>query len=70
MAPQLLKCTEVAQILNISKGAAYRLVQQGQIPSVKFNTTVRVKPEDLEDFIRKSWVDASGNEVKSVLARK
>jgi len=66
MPIQLLKCAEVAQILNISRGAAYRLVQQGKIASVKFNSSVRVKPEDLEDFIRKSWVDAEGNEIKNI----
>ena len=70
MPIQLLKCSEVAQILNISRGAAYRLVQQGKISSVKFNSSVRVKPEDLEDFIRKSWVDANGNEVKTIFASK
>ena len=70
MGAQLLRYTEVARILNISREAACQLVQQGQIASVKFNTTVRVRPEDLETFIRSSWVDASGNEVPTFFSKR
>lgn len=48
---RLLTAPDVARILNISKGAAYRLIQLHQIPSVRINRSVRVRPEDLEDFI-------------------
>ena len=50
----LLKGTEVAQILSISRALAYRLMAQGQITSVRFGRTVRVKPEDLEIFIQRN----------------
>ena len=40
---RLLRPNDVAEMLNISKSLAYRLLQQGQIPTVRFNRTVRVR---------------------------
>ena len=48
---RLLTAPDVARILNISKGAAYRLIQQKNIRSIHINSCVRVKQEDLEEFI-------------------
>ena len=47
----LLKATDVAKILNISRALAYRLLQYGDIPAIKIKNTVRVKPSDLEKYI-------------------
>jgi len=47
----LLKATEVAQILNISRSLAYRLMQKGDIPTVRINRSVRVLSDDLHDYI-------------------
>ena len=47
----LLTAPDVARILNISKGAAYKLIQLNQIPSIRINRSVRVRPEDLDEFI-------------------
>ena len=49
---RLLTAPDVARILNISKGAAYQLIQQGKIPSVRINRNVRVRRRDLDDFIK------------------
>jgi excisionase family DNA binding protein len=52
MEESLLKNKEVAQRLGISKAYAYRLMKNGEIPSVKMGSrTVRCRPEDLEEFI-------------------
>jgi len=49
---RLLKINEVAEVLQVSKTTAYRLVQVGDLPSVRFaGATVRVRVEDLEKFI-------------------
>ena len=45
---------DVARILKISKALAYRLISQGQIPSIRFGKTVRVKSGDLQRFIEQS----------------
>lgn len=51
---RLLTAPDVARILNISKGGAYRLIQQRKIRSVRINSSVRVKREDLENFISRN----------------
>lgn len=45
---------EVAEILNISKALAYRLIAEGKIRSIRFGRTVRVQREALDEFIQKS----------------
>ena len=51
---KLLRAAEVAQILDISRAFAYRLMQQGKIRTVCFARARRVRPEDLLDFINKN----------------
>ncbi len=47
----LLKATEVAEILNISKSMAYRLMQTREIPTVNIGNAKRVRPVDLHNYI-------------------
>jgi excisionase family DNA binding protein len=54
---KLLKAVDIARILNISKALAYRLIQQGEIPAVRINNSVRVKPSDLEEFVNRCRKD-------------
>ena len=51
MPERLMKADEVAEILNISRAFAYKLMQQGKIRSVAIGGARRVRPEDLLDFI-------------------
>jgi len=51
---RLLKATEVARILNISKSMVYRLMKNGKIPSVRINQAFRIRPEDLDKFIEEN----------------
>ena len=46
-----LKATEVANILNISRAMAYRLMQQGDIRTVRISGSRRVRAGDLEKYI-------------------
>ncbi len=50
-AQRLLTGAEVADILNISKPYAYRLMQTGEVPVVRMGRCVRVRPEDLQRYI-------------------
>ena len=52
--PFLLKAEDVAHRLNICLSLAYRLMQQGKIPTVRFNRSVRVREVDLIEFIARS----------------
>lgn len=48
---KLLKAEEVAEILNVSRTEAYRLMR-GELPAVVFGgRTVRVRASDLAQFI-------------------
>jgi excisionase family DNA binding protein len=42
---------EIAVMLKISKALAYRLISTGEITSIRFGRTVRVREEDLKNFI-------------------
>jgi excisionase family DNA binding protein len=51
---RLLKASEVAEMLQLSRSKAYQLMQQGEIPTVRMGRTVRVKRSDLEEYIKQS----------------
>lgn len=51
----LLKASDVAKILNISRPMAYRLTSTGELPSVRIGGSVRVRKEDLEKYINQCW---------------
>jgi len=48
---RLLKASEVARILNISRSLVYRLIHTGKIPYIRINQAVRVRHDDLCRFI-------------------
>ena len=51
MEERLLKPAEVADILQVSRAMAYKLLNQGEIPTVRIGTLVRVRRADLERYI-------------------
>jgi excisionase family DNA binding protein len=61
MSTYFLTAVEIAQILKISKALAYRLIAQGQITSIRFGRTVRVRYEALEEFIKKNSSEVDQN---------
>lgn len=48
---QLLKIEQVARRLHVSRSFAYLLMKRGDIPTVRMGSAVRVRPEDLEQYI-------------------
>ena len=48
---KLLKANDVAKLLNISTAYAYKLISTGELPSVHLGRSVRVRPQDVEEFI-------------------
>ncbi len=56
----LLKISQVAERLQISRTGAYRLCETGLLPCIRFGATVRVRPVDLENFISCHLHDATG----------
>jgi excisionase family DNA binding protein len=51
---RLLNGDDVARILNISKAFAYQLMRQGEIRTVRMGRAVRVRMEDLTQYIAQS----------------
>jgi excisionase family DNA binding protein len=51
MEVRLLKSEEVAEILKISRAMAYKLMQRGEIPTIRIGSAVRVRVEDLEKYV-------------------
>jgi excisionase family DNA binding protein len=50
--PLLLRGTEVAELLGVSRAKAYQLMKQRQIPVVTFGKSVRCPRESLLTLIR------------------
>jgi excisionase family DNA binding protein len=50
----LMTGEEIAKILHVSRAYAYQLMRQRIIPTVKIGRSVRVRPEDLQQFISKN----------------
>ena len=55
---KLLTAYEIAIVLNISKAKAYQLISRGEIPSIQFGRTTRVRAQDLEQFLKDHIVHA------------
>jgi excisionase family DNA binding protein len=51
---RLLKASEVARILNISRSLVYNLIQTGKIAHIRVNQAVRIHQDDLNKFIEDS----------------
>ena len=49
--PLLFTVKQMAEILSISKSFAYKLISVGEIPHVKVGTAIRIRREDLLDYI-------------------
>ncbi len=49
---RLLNAEEVAEILNVSRAHVYNLMKKRLIPTVYIANSRRVRPEDLEWFIK------------------
>ena len=50
--PLLLTIKEVARELQVSEKTVSRLVQDGEIPSIRIRKTIRIPRQQLKDWIR------------------
>ena len=51
-ADRLLRIDEAAEVLQVSDSTMRRLVRDGDLRVVRIGRALRVRPEDLDDFIR------------------
>jgi len=64
MDEKLLNPADVAEILQVSRASAYKMLKEGAIPTVRFGKSIRVKREDLEVYIYEKTRPGTKNEVK------
>ena len=50
---QLLSVQQVCQLLGVGRSWVYQRINSGQIPSVQMGGNLRVKREDLQEYITK-----------------
>ena len=55
-ASRLLKVKEVAEMLGLGKSTVYLHVKKKTLKSVRFGRSIRIHPEDLNNFIKKHKV--------------
>lgn len=48
---EYMSIKEVADFLGLHPNTIYRLCKQGDIPSIKFGTTIRINKEDLRSYL-------------------
>jgi len=62
MNTNLLNGKEIAAVLHISKALVYKLMSQGDIPTIHISRkTIRVKQEDLEAYIARNSSGQNSN---------
>jgi excisionase family DNA binding protein len=62
----LLTAKDVAQALKISKPLVYRMIDEGQLPAVRFRRTVRVRQEDLDAFVASNLSHEKNNMINGL----
>jgi excisionase family DNA binding protein len=53
---KLLRVTDVARWLNLSRSCIYKLMDRGELPYLKIGKSRRVRPEDVARLIEQSTV--------------
>lgn len=56
--PMLLKRAEAAKRLGVGLRSVDKLICEGDLPVVRFGASVRIRPADLDLFIRRSVTTA------------
>ena len=59
--PLLLRVSEAAKLLSVSRSRAYELIHDGTIPSLNLGGTIRVPYEELQAMVRGSLRLKEGN---------
>jgi excisionase family DNA binding protein len=54
-APWLLSVEEVCEALGMSKSWVYQRIRSGEIPSIKLGGSIKVKQEDLEEYLERHY---------------
>lgn len=56
--PEFMTVAEVATRMRVSKMTVYRLLHGGDLPAVRVGRSFRVREDDVDEYLRKSYYDA------------
>jgi excisionase family DNA binding protein len=56
--PRFLTIAEVAAMMRVSKMTVYRLVHHEELPALRVGRSFRVREEDVDEYLRKSFYSA------------
>src|SRR5919199_6079301 len=59
---RLLSIQEVGEVLGMGRSWVYQQIRSGQMPSVQLGGSIKVRREDLEEYIHKRRRGSNGNE--------
>lgn len=57
----LYKVKEVAEMLGIGRSKAYELVRTGEIPSVRVGASLRIRGQDVQDYVNNLYADSKSD---------
>lgn len=63
----VLDAVGLAAYLGISESSAYKILESGQLPTIRIGTSIRVIAEELDEYLckhRSLYIRASGNNPK------
>jgi excisionase family DNA binding protein len=55
---RFLTVAEVATVMRVSKMTVYRLVHAGELPAVRVGRSFRVREDDVNEYMRRSFFQA------------
>ena len=55
---KFLTVAEVASMMRVSKMTVYRLVHSGELPAVRVGRSFRVREDDANEYLQKSFYNA------------
>lgn len=58
---RLLNYREAGKLLGVTERTIWTLVDQGELPAVRFGRSVRIDPADLRNYINRSKTTAPGS---------
>ncbi len=56
--PEFMTVAEVATRMRVSKMTVYRLLHGGDLPAVRVGRSFRVREDDVDEYLRKSFYNA------------
>jgi len=61
--PALLRISDAALVLAVSKSKLYELIAKGRIPSIRIGGSLRIPRQGLQNWIEEQTAQISGGEI-------